>query len=374
MNKGLATLQFQSLSVSPFNVNLLQGGTQDNGTWQTPGNPVKWENTMIGDGGQSGFDAANPDFRFHTFFNASPDVNFSKGDIADWNWIADQIYFGGEPQAFYVPIISDPVVSGSMYAGLAHVWRTKTHGMGASDVAAFRARCNEWFGVFDDFCGDWLPLGANYVPVAYPFLPNPGSYAATRLTGALYGADRQGGNVAAVERASANTSTLWAATSTGRVFVSLNADAEPASAVTFTRLDSLAASDPNRFVSGIHIDPADPNHAWISYTGFTATTPATPGHVFEVTYNPVAGTAVWLDRSYDLGDIPITDVARDDVTGDLYAASDFGVYRLVAGGSAWGPAAPGMPHVEVAGLTIVPSARKLYAATHGQSAWLLNLP
>ena len=70
MNKGISTLQFQSLSVSPFNVNLLQGGTQDNGTWQTPGNPSKWDNTMIGDGGQSGFDAANPDFRFHTFFNA----------------------------------------------------------------------------------------------------------------------------------------------------------------------------------------------------------------------------------------------------------------------------------------------------------------
>ena len=53
--------------------------------------------------------------------------------------------------------------------------------------------------------------------------------------------------------------------------------------------------------------------------------------MFEVTYNPVAGTATWLDVSYDLGDIPITDVARDDVTGDLYAASDFGVFRLVAG-------------------------------------------
>lgn len=41
LNRGPATLQFQSLSVSPFNVNLLQGDTQDNGTWQTPGNPVK---------------------------------------------------------------------------------------------------------------------------------------------------------------------------------------------------------------------------------------------------------------------------------------------------------------------------------------------
>jgi len=30
--------------------------------------------------------------------------------------------------------------------------------------------------------------------------------------------------------------------------------------------------------------------------------------------------------------------------------------------------------VEVSGLTIVPSARVLYAATHGRSAWKLNLP
>ena len=115
INKGLPTLQFQSLSVSPHNKNLLQGGTQDNGTWQTPGNPVKWENTMIGDGGQSGFDAAMPEFRFHTFFDASPEVNFSGGDIADWNWIADPIY--GTGGQFYAPIITDPVVSRTMFVG-----------------------------------------------------------------------------------------------------------------------------------------------------------------------------------------------------------------------------------------------------------------
>ena len=31
-------------------------------------------------------------------------------------------------------------------------------------------------------------------------------------------------------------------------------------------------------------------------------------------------------------------------------------------------------NVEVAGLTIRSAERKLYAATHGLSAWLLNLP
>ena len=376
LNKGLTTLQFQSLSVSPFNVNILQGGTQDNGTWQTPGNPVKWENTMIGDGGQSGFDVANPAFRFHTFFGPSPDVNFASGDIADWNWIADQIYFGGEPAAFYVPIISDPAVSRSMFVGLGHVWRTKTWGMGALDQAAFRQRCNEWFGQFDDFCGDWEPLGATtYVKQPFPFLPNPATYAATRLTasGTLYGTDRAGGVVAAVERAPSDVATLWAATSTGRVFISKNANADPASAVAFRRLDSLATPDPNRFVSGIHVDPMNTNRALISYSGFNAATPTTPGHVFDVTYNPATGSATWVDRSYDLGDIPVTDIVLDDVTGDLYASTDFGVFRMLGGTTQWVAAAPGMPNVEVPGLTIVPAQRKLYAATHGLGAWLLNL-
>jgi hypothetical protein len=354
INKGLTTLQFQSLSVNPFDVNDLQGGTQDNGTWENYNNPVKWQNTMIGDGGQSGFDVADPHFRFHNFFEASPDVNFSDGATIDWNWIADPI-FETEAQEFYVPMISDPKVSKTLFVGTGHVWRTKTAGMGSMSLADFRKHCNEWTGDFTVVCGDWQPLGG------------------PQLTSATFG-DRAGGDTVAVERAPSDTSTLWAATATGRVFISKNVDADPASSVSFTRLDSLAANDPNRFVSSIYVDPANANHAWISYTGFNAATPATPGHVFEVTYNQGAGTATWTDRSYDLGDLPITDLVRDDVTGDLYAASDYGALRLASGATSWTLAAPGMPNVEVAGLTIVPSARKLYAATHGMGAWSLNLP
>jgi len=96
--------------------------------------------------------------------------------------------------------------------------------------------------------------------------------------------------------------------------------------------------------------------------------------VFEVTYNSTAGTATWTDRSYDLADLPITDLVRDDNTGDLYAASDFGVMKLANGGSTWTEAGGGLPKVEVSALTIVPNARLLYAATHGRSAWKLTLP
>jgi hypothetical protein len=156
-----------------------------------------------------------------------------------------------------------------MFVGTGHVWRTKTAGMGSMSLDEFRQHCNQWTGDRAVPCGDWQPLG------------DP--TASGRLTSPAFG-DRAGGNVVAVRRAPSDTSTLWAATSTGRVFASLNADADPGIAVSFTRIDRLAANAPNRFVSGIFVDPADAHHAWISYSGFSAATPATPGHVFEVTY------------------------------------------------------------------------------------------
>ena len=77
--------------------------------------------------------------------------------------------------------------------------------------------------------------------------------------------------------------------------------------------------------------------------------------------------------SHNLADLPITDLVRDDLTGDLFAATDFGVLRLAAGTTTWRLAARGMPNVEVAGLTILSAKRELYAASHGLSAWLLEL-
>jgi hypothetical protein len=62
------------------------------------------------------------------------------------------------------------------------------------------------------------------------------------------------------------------------------------------------------------------------------------------------------------------------VTGDVYVSNDFGVLRLAKGTTSWSIAGEGLPIVETPGLTIVPGARRLYAATHGMSAWFMNLP
>jgi hypothetical protein len=342
-----------SLSVSPHDPELLQGGTQDNGTWENKGQRTRWVNTIIGDGGQSAFDVGNSNVRFHTYNDATPEVNFNNGEVADWIYTGDPLA-GQAGSLFYVPFINDPKVSGTLFAGTGRTaYRTTTFGLGDRSLAEANRICNTWTGTFEATCGDWAELGPN------------------RLVDAFWG-DRAGGAVAAIERTTANTSSAWAATSTGRVFVTSNVDAADPGAVSWTRLDDDAVT-PNRFVSSIHVDPKNGNHAWISYSGFNVNTPTTPGHVFEVTVDPATGTSTWVDRSHDFGDIPVTDLVRDDSTGDLYASTDFGVLRLAAGTTTWTKAAPGMPAVEVAGLTIVPGKRILYAATHGLSAWRLNI-
>lgn len=364
LNSGLSTLQFQSVSVNPQNARHVQGGTQDNGTFETRNLTQLWPQIMYGDGGQSGFNVANPALRFNSFFGQFHDVNFRDGDPTKWVIASGPIASSPEGSNFYAPIIPDPhhARAGTIFEGSQSVWRTQDWG---GNQAYLEANCPEFTtSGTNPACGDFVRIG-------------PAGNTDLTVSAADYrGTTRAGGFVAAVERTVGDSSTLWVATNTGRVFISKNADAAPGS-VTFTRLDSLAANSPGRFVSSIYIDRSNPNHAWIAYSGYNFNTPAQPGHVFEVTYNAVAATATWTNLdggTGPLGDLPVTDLVRDDNTGDLYAATDFGVMRLANGSSTWTVAGSGLPKVEVAGLTIAPDARKLYAATHGRSVWVLNLP
>jgi len=356
LNKGISTIQFQSVSVDPNNPQHLQGGNQDNGTFETYSTSPVWNQIIYGDGGQSGFNIGNSAQRFNTFFANYTDANFQNGDPSKWVVISGPLF--AETSAFYKPIIPDPVVAGTIFVGELSVWRTQDWG---GDQTYLETNCPEFTTPGDQpGCGDFVIIGDG-VP-------------STDLTSSLWG-DRSLGTVAAVARSSTDSNTMWAATSTGRVFFSSNADAA-AGSVVWERLDSSSSVDPNRFVSGITIDPSNPNHAWIVYSSYSSLTSATPGHVFEVT-RTAPSTATWTSLDNPGGtpfpDFPATSIARDR-NGDLYVSNDWGVMLLANGASSWVTAGTGLPNVEVAGLTIVPSARTLYAATHGRSAWKLKLP
>jgi hypothetical protein len=358
LNNGLATLQFEHLSVNAKNpLGDIMGGTQDNGTWAFKGDDEgeggNWFETINGDGGWSGTDVANSDVRMHTYTFSDGDVNFNGTDPLGWDFVSDLLDNSGEAFSFYSPLINDPKVSGTWFIGGQHVWRTKDN---AGPQAYLQQFCNEFFGAYNPTvtpCGDWEALGGT----------------AGDLIAPITGDNKGTGFVATVVRTPSDTGTMWVATRRGRVWLSKNADADPAS-VTYLRVDT--PSQPRRFVSGISVDPTNSNHAWISFSGYEAYTPTTPGHVFDVTVKD-DGSAVWSDLSSNLGDQPITGIARDSVTGALFVSTDFGVDALPSGGTTWVPAGSSLPPVAVYGLTINSGARVLYAATHGRSAWQLKL-
>ena len=358
MNDGLGTLQYQSLSVNVNNpLNEIMGGTQDNGTHAF--NTGSWFVTIFGDGGQSGINAFNADKRFHTFFDAQIDMTFrgaspTFASETGWNWVSDTFFSGagaGEARSFYIPVIYDPVVDGTAFTGLQHVWRTQDDNGGQTFL---ESNCNEFFGTFTSPCGDWVAIGVD-LSTANGNDKGPGQY------------------IVATERAPSDNGTLWVGLRRGRVFISSNADNPDPKKVSFYRIDTK--STPTRFVSGIAVDPSNPNHAFISFSGYNAYNPTQPGHVFEVTYQPFgkSHTATWKNIDHNLGDEPITDIALDS-NGDLYVSTDFGVNMLPFLGSTWAPAGAGLPPVATYGLTIDRASRSLYAATHGRGAWRLILP
>ena len=362
VNSGLGTLQMYSIAVNPWLPDSAMAGTQDNGTLVFSGKP-SWYLPLTGDGGDAGFDAVDPNLWFHTYFVGQMDVNYNRADPTSWLWIGDRFIVGfTESIRFYTPTISDPLQTKTIYVGAQRVWRTTTAG---GDRTFLENHCNTAVGefpsdlLFTGACGDaaaWPPLGS------------------ATLTGATFGTTKTGSNIAALAR-SKDAGTLWVGTGGGRVLISRNATAADPATVTFTRIDT--ASQPNRVVSSIYADPTDANHAIVTFNGYDVSTPTTPGHVFDVVVDPATGTATWNDISYDIGDQPVTDAVLDTATGDVYISTDFSVDRLVSGTQTWIPAADGLPTVQVSGLTLgagkKDGERLLYAATHGRSAYRLQL-
>src|SRR6202165_1726969 len=145
-NRGLSTLQFQSLSVAaPGSQNTfsgsgqngngtpqtkIQGGTQDNGTFQYNGSTDVWPQIIYGDGGQSGFSATSDKLRFNTFTGQANDANFRDGDPLKWVIMSAPILSSPESSYFYPPIISDPHPANgqTIFQGSFSVWRTQDWG------------------------------------------------------------------------------------------------------------------------------------------------------------------------------------------------------------------------------------------------------
>ena len=407
INKGLNTLHFYQMTFNPNRPGELAGGAQDNGSWMRQPGTKTWIETFVADGAYNGFDAVDPDYSVFSWQGGSLAVLDEPRNQEAGTWISDTLLAPGaapfrydrELAAFIAPTLFHPKVGKLMFTGREHVFRSLNGGINpAFPYADVKEHCNVWTGNGDidengtyqpavDVCDDWKAMGdpghpgrltygpaAACPPAATPSdpwtVPCPAPYP--------WGADRSGGHISANEPAPSDRNVVWAATSAGRIFVTTNAGAANAASIAWTRIDPSSSVDPPRYPSDIYIDPSDPDHAYISYSGYNHVTPETPGHVFEVRYNRSTGAANFtrLDGSgpHAIGDLPVGTIERDERKGVLYAGTDFGVIKRVRPQTGWTQAAPGLPTTTVPYLKIDQANRVMYVTTHGFGAWTLKLP
>ena len=125
---------------------------------------------------------------------------------------------------------------------------------------------------------------------------------------------------------------------------------------------------PQRYITGVFVDPANPTNAYVSISGYSRhwiVGPNDPGvgHVFQITGSGTTWTIT--DRSGNLIDAPTGDVVV--VNGDLVVGTDFGVYVSADNGTSWSRLGANLPNVVVDQL--YPTAGTILAATHGRGLW-----
>ena len=126
-----------------------------------------------------------------------------------------------------------------------------------------------------------------------------------------------------------------------------------------------------RYPTAVTIDPADPKHAYVTYSGYSRHWIVGPydagvGHVFETT----DGGASWTDISGDLVDGPVNDAVL--AGGKLVVGTDFGAFETSAATpGTWKSVGSGLPNAVVNDLSVSPKGTTLIAGTHGRGIWTI---
>lgn len=124
---------------------------------------------------------------------------------------------------------------------------------------------------------------------------------------------------------------------------------------------------PNRYIAGVTVDPANGDHAYAVFNGYSRRwIPAGGvGHVFET----MNGGKSWTDISGNLPDVPGDAVLLKH--NQLALATDLGMYTAQAGQGVqtnWYRLGTGLPNASVNNVTPGPTGY-IYAGTHGRGIW-----
>jgi hypothetical protein len=293
----------------------IAGGLQDNGTVMTAGAPGGWQRILGGDGMHSWFSPVNTNLVLAEWQYACDRSGPRRSTTGGASWGTTTGWSVSDRYNWNMPIVQSPRNASLLLAGSQRVYRS-------------------------------LNAGSSWTAISTDLTTNPGAAV-------VYG------TITTLAVSPVDSLLYLAGTDDGRVWRSQNAGAT---------WENVSAGLPGRYVTRVVCDPADAQRIHCTFSGFGQDL-----HDPRVFTSANRGTT-WQAISGNLPDAPVNDLLPDPTAaGTLYAGTDLGVFVTRNLGQTWTALGGRMPVQPVADLELHAGTRRLYAFTHGRSAWSLDL-
>ncbi len=303
----LPVTQFYDIGLDVHNPQRIYGGTQDNGTVRTlTGATDDWEVILWGDGFHVTVDYTNPSIIYaesqYGYLNKSTDGGYNFYSVL--NGIPDD-----DRRNWDTPYTMDPMNHERLYYGTYRIFRT------------------------DNGAGVWYPVSGD-------------------LTEGPGGGNLIYGTITVIKVAPSDTDVIYAGTDDGNLWVSTD---------FCNSWRNISTTLPDRYVTDIAVDPGDPGHVFVSFSGYRL-----DEHVPYIFESHDTGNT-WTDITANLPRAPVNAIAL--YSSFVFVGTDVGVF--IKTGDTWEVLGSGLPPSVIMDLKIV--GNSLVAGTHGRSTYRFDL-
>jgi photosystem II stability/assembly factor-like uncharacterized protein len=125
---------------------------------------------------------------------------------------------------------------------------------------------------------------------------------------------------------------------------------------------SIIAGLPNLAIGGIVVSEKDPQHAWVTFSGYTAN---------QKVYETTNGGSSWTSVSAGLPNLPVNCIqyVPGSTTNEIYVGCDVGVYYKNSSLNSWIPYFDGLAYAPVFDIEIYTKGKEIRVATYGRGIW-----